>query len=56
MHYREVADLARAARLHAAVARAVADGAPAAAAEASDALIDYIDEFARAACQTHSGG
>ncbi len=49
MHYREVADLARTARLHAAVARAVAAGAPEAAAQASDALVDYIAEFARAA-------
>ena len=49
MHYREVADLARTARLHAAVARAVAAGTPETAAQASDALVDYIAEFARAA-------
>jgi DNA-binding GntR family transcriptional regulator len=49
MHYREVADLARAARLHAAVARAIAKGIPAAAGEASDALVDYIAEFTTAA-------
>jgi DNA-binding GntR family transcriptional regulator len=49
MHYREAADLARTARLHAAVARAIAAGTPEAAARASDALVDYIAEFARAA-------
>ncbi len=49
MHYREVADLARAARLHAAIARAIADGEADIAAQASDRLVDYIEEFARAA-------
>ena len=47
-HYREVLDLHRCATLHQAVAQAIADGDPAAAASASDGLIDYIDEFTRA--------
>jgi DNA-binding GntR family transcriptional regulator len=48
IHYRAVADLPLAARLHAEVARAVAAGDAAAAAGASDRLIDYIEAFARA--------
>jgi DNA-binding GntR family transcriptional regulator len=48
IHYRAVADMPLAARLHAAVARAVAAGEAAAAAAASDRLIDYIEAFARA--------
>ncbi|HUJ99174.1 MAG TPA: GntR family transcriptional regulator [Stellaceae bacterium] len=48
IHYRAVADLPLAARLHAEVARAVAAGDAAAAASASDRLIDYIEAFARA--------
>lgn len=47
-HYRTVLDLPRCARLHEAVAEAIAEGAPEAAAAASDHLIDYIEEFARA--------
>ena len=46
-HYQEVADLPLAARLHAAVAEAVAQKKPKAAATASDRLIDYIEDFAR---------
>ncbi len=48
IHYREVADLPLAARLHAEVARAVALGEAEAAARASDRLIDYIEAFVRA--------
>jgi DNA-binding GntR family transcriptional regulator len=48
IHYKEVADLPLAARLHAEVARAVARGAEEEAARASDRLVDYIEEFARA--------
>jgi DNA-binding GntR family transcriptional regulator len=48
IHYRAVADLPLAARLHAEVARAVAAGDAAAAASASDRLVDYIEAFARA--------
>jgi DNA-binding GntR family transcriptional regulator len=48
IHYRAVADLPLAARLHAEVARAVAAGEAEAAQRASDRLIDYIEAFARA--------
>ena len=48
IHYRQVADLPLAARLHAEVARAVAAGEAEAAQCASDRLIDYIEAFARA--------
>jgi DNA-binding GntR family transcriptional regulator len=48
VHYREVADLPLAARLHAEVARAVAAGDGEAAAGAADRLVDYIETFARA--------
>ncbi len=46
-HYQEVADLPLAAKLHAAVADAVAQKKIKAAAVASDRLIDYIENFAR---------
>jgi DNA-binding GntR family transcriptional regulator len=48
IHYRQVADLPLAARLHADVARAVSRGDEDAAAAASDRLVDYIEAFARA--------
>lgn len=47
-HYRVSGDLPQMARLHAAMARAVASADRAAAGSASDALIDYIQDFARA--------
>jgi DNA-binding GntR family transcriptional regulator len=47
VHYKEVADLPLAARLHAASARAIGSGDQQAAAIASDRLVDYIQEFAR---------
>jgi DNA-binding GntR family transcriptional regulator len=47
VHYRLVADMPLAARLHAGVARAIAKGDPKAAATASDRLIDYIQDFSR---------
>ena len=47
VHYRQVADMPLAARLHAAVARTIAAGDPDAAAVASDRLIDYIQDFSR---------
>ncbi len=47
-HYRETADLPRAARLHAEVAEAIARRDPEKAAAASDRLIEYIENFARA--------
>jgi DNA-binding GntR family transcriptional regulator len=46
-HYQRAADLPRTARLHAAVARAVAGTDERAAAAASDELIDYVQEFTR---------
>jgi DNA-binding GntR family transcriptional regulator len=46
-HYKQAADLPRTARLHAAVARAIAGEDEKGAAAASDELIDYIQEFTR---------
>lgn len=47
-HYKQVADLPLAARLHGTVAEAIAAGDEARAAEASDRLMDYIESFTRA--------
>lgn len=47
IHYREAADMPLAAKLHAAVARAVAKGDGKAAGAASDRLVDYIEAFTR---------
>jgi DNA-binding GntR family transcriptional regulator len=46
--YRHNGDLSRAAELHSALMRAVASGDEDAAGNASDALVDYLEEFARA--------
>jgi len=46
-HHRQTADMPEAARLHAAVARAIADGDPTLAGEALDALLDNIESFTR---------
>ncbi len=48
IHYQQVADLPRCARLHAGVARAIGDGDRASARAANDHLIDYIESFTRA--------
>jgi DNA-binding GntR family transcriptional regulator len=48
-HYKEVADLPLAARVHADLARAIAAGKPDEAASASDRLIDYVESWTRAA-------
>ncbi|MBM3733339.1 MAG: GntR family transcriptional regulator [Acidimicrobiia bacterium] len=48
LHYREVADLPLAARLHADVARAIASGGAEDSARASDRLLDYIEDYTRA--------
>lgn len=48
MHYREVLDLPRCARLHAELASAISKRDSEAAAAASDRLIDYIESFTRA--------
>jgi len=50
-HHRQTADMPEAARLHAAVARAIADGDPVAAGAALDALLDDIERFTRAAAE-----
>lgn len=47
-HYQQALDLPRCARLHHDVARAIAAGDEAGAAAASDALMAYIESFARA--------
>lgn len=47
-HYKQVADLPLSARLHGAVAEAIAAGDEVKAAEASDRLMDYIESFTRA--------
>jgi DNA-binding GntR family transcriptional regulator len=48
VHYKQAADLPLAARLHAAIARSIGDGDADAAGRRSDALVDYIQQFARA--------
>jgi DNA-binding GntR family transcriptional regulator len=48
-HHQAMADLPLTARLHATIARAIAEGAGDAAAHASDALVDYIETVARRA-------
>jgi DNA-binding GntR family transcriptional regulator len=52
MHYKESADLPLCARLHAALARRIAEGDPEGAAEASDRLVDYAETFTRATLET----
>jgi DNA-binding GntR family transcriptional regulator len=52
IHWRQCADLPEAARVHAALARAIADGQGNAAAAASDRLLDYIEAFTRATANT----
>jgi DNA-binding GntR family transcriptional regulator len=48
MHYRQAADLPLCARLHAAQARAIAEGDEKRACECCDRLIDYTEAFTRA--------
>lgn len=47
-HYKQAADLPEMARLHAAVADAIAKGEPSAAAEGLDRLLDNIETFTKA--------
>ena len=47
LHYKQAADMPLTAKLHAAVARAIASGDETAAARASDQLIDTIERFTR---------
>ena len=49
MHYRQAGDLAMISRLHADIANAIAAADEAAAAAASDRLLDYIESITRAA-------
>jgi DNA-binding GntR family transcriptional regulator len=51
IHYREYGELPVSARLHADVSRAIADGDAAAAAVASDRLMDHLENFTRATVQ-----
>jgi len=51
-HYKNAADLPHTAKLHAAIAKAVADGSSQEAADASDRLVDYIESFARKTLET----
>ncbi len=52
VHYKEAADLPLCARLHAELARRIAEGDPDGAAEACDRLIDYVETFTRATVDT----
>lgn len=52
VHYKETADLPHCARLHAAVARCIAEGDTEGASKASDLLIDYVEIFTRATVNT----
>ena len=56
MHYKESADLPLCARLHAVLARRIAEGDPDGAAAASDKLVDYAETFTRATLDTGSLG
>ncbi len=47
LHYKQAADMPETAKLHADIARAVAEGDEAAAARASDVLLDNIEAFTR---------
>lgn len=54
VHYKETADMPLCARLHAAVARCIAEGDPDAASDASDRLVDYVETFTQATVSTGS--
>jgi DNA-binding GntR family transcriptional regulator len=56
MHYKEAADLPLCARLHAQLARRIAEGDRDGAATASDDLVDYAETFTRATVHTGLGG
>src|SRR5215471_17054722 len=47
MHYKSAADMPRTAKLHANVARAIANGDERVAMQASDNLVDYIEAFTK---------
>jgi DNA-binding GntR family transcriptional regulator len=52
VHYKRVADMPLSARLHADIARAIAEGDEKRSAAAVDKLLDYIEEFTRATVET----
>lgn len=54
-HYKVALDLPHCARLHADCAHAVSAANPQAAADASDALLDYIETFTRATLEANPG-
>ena len=54
VHYKEAADMPPCARLHAELARRIADSDPDGAARACDRLIDYVETFTRATVNTGS--
>ena len=49
VHYKKAADMPLCARLHAELAQCIAEGDAGAAAEASDRLVDYVEDFTRLA-------
>ncbi|HUU71452.1 MAG TPA: GntR family transcriptional regulator [Burkholderiales bacterium] len=49
VHYKQAADMPLCARLHAELAQRIADGDAGGAAEASDRLVDYVEDFTRLA-------
>lgn len=52
LHYKQAADMPETAKLHADIARAIVKGDEAAAAAATDRLLDMIDSFTRATVST----
>jgi len=52
VHYKQTADMPLCARLHAQLARRIAEGDPDKAADACDRLIDYVETFTRATVDT----
>lgn len=56
MHYKDAADLPLCARLHAVLARRIAEGDGEAAAVASDKLVDYAEDFTRATLDADNFG
>lgn len=55
MHYKQVLDLPRCAKLHAQLAAAIGSGEAEKAMQASDDLLDYIESFTRAALDAPFG-
>lgn len=55
LHFKRFGDLARVSQLHAAIARAIAANDEAGAREASDRLIDYVEEYTRKTLQFMGG-